>query len=140
MRHYGACSNDNVKRPYMGLAVPYDIPGPSFVSRLRRRNIATSPPQVGPFTKLPRGFQSYALGPVEGFRHAKANILRSEMAVKSRLSHSFSWLFSGSAKNEFSARLVDLVGEFFQRLKTGGIDCSHIPESEDNDRWKLVQT
>jgi hypothetical protein len=41
----------------------------------RRRNIATSSPQVGPLRKLLRGSWADALGEVEGFRHAKANIL-----------------------------------------------------------------
>jgi len=107
---------------------------------LRRRNIATSSPQVGPFGKLLGGSGAHALRPVEGFRHAKANILQSEMVVESCLSHSFSWLFSGSAENELSARLVNLVGEFVQCLKTGGVDRSHVPEPEDNDGWKLLQT
>jgi len=62
------------------------------------------------------------------------------MAVKSRLLHPLRWLFSGSAKNEFSSRFVHLVGEFLQCLKASGIDRSHVSEPEDNDGWKLVQT
>jgi len=80
---------------------------------LKRRNIATFLPQVGPFRELLRGDWAHALGPVEGFRHADANILQSQMVVKSRFSHSSNRLFPGSAKNELSARLVNLVGKFF---------------------------
>ena len=89
---------------------------------------------------LLRGFRAYAFGSVEGFCHAQANILPSEMAVKSRLLHPLRWLFPGSAKNEFSSRFVHLVGEFLQCLKASGIDRRHVPEPEDNDGWKLVQT
>jgi hypothetical protein len=63
---------------------------------------------------LLRGFSAHAFGQVEGFREAKANILRPEMAVKSCLLHPFRWLFSGSAKNELPRGFVDLVGEFLQ--------------------------
>src|ERR1700685_3278349 len=87
-----------------------------------------------------RGFRVDAFSSVQGFRHAEANILPSEMAVKSRLLHALRWLFSSSAKNEFSSRFVHLVGEFLQCLKASGIDRSHVSEPEDNDGWKLVQT
>ena len=86
------------------------------------------------------GFREYASSSVEGFRHAKANILPPEMAVKSCLLHTLRWLFPGSAKNEFSSRFVHLVGEFLQCLKASGIDRSHVPEPQDNDGGKLVQT
>ena len=62
------------------------------------------------------------------------------MAVKSRLSHPLRWLSPGSAKHELSPGLVDLIGEFLQCLKTSGIDRCHVPEPENNDGWKLVQT
>ena len=62
------------------------------------------------------------------------------MAVKSRLLHPLRWLFSGSAKNELSPGFVDLIGECLQCLKASGIDRRHVPEPEDNDGWKLVQT
>ena len=60
------------------------------------------------------------------------------MAVQSRFSNALSWLFSGSAKNELAARLVDLVREFFQGLKACGIDGRHITEPEDDDWRELV--
>jgi hypothetical protein len=67
-------------------------------------------------------------GPIEGVRDTQANILRSEMAVKSCFSQSLRWLLSGSAKNELSPGFVDLIGEFLQRLKASGIDGRHVPE------------
>lgn len=62
------------------------------------------------------------------------------MAVKARLLHPLRWLFSGSTKDQLSPGFMDLVGEFLQCLKARGIDRSHVPEPEDNDGWKLVQT
>ena len=62
------------------------------------------------------------------------------MAVKSRLLHPLRCLLSSSAKNEFSSRFVYLVCEFLQCLKASGIDRSHVPEPEDDDGGKLVQT
>src|SRR5580700_2264643 len=87
-----------------------------------------------------RGCRADAFSSIEGLRHVKANILPSEMAKKSRLLHAPRRLFPGSAKNEFSSRFVYLVCEFLQCLKASGIDRSHVPEPEDDDGGKLVQT
>ena len=89
---------------------------------------------------LLRSFRPHGFSPVEGFRHAHANILRSEVAVESCLLHTLRRLLSGSAKNELPSRIVDLVCEFLQCLQASGIDRRHVPESQDNDGWKLVQT
>ena len=83
---------------------------------------------------------THAFGPVKCVRDARANILKSEMAVKPRLSNPPGWLFRGSAKDELAAGLVYLGGEFFQRLKAGGIDGRHITEPQDDDGWNLIQT
>jgi hypothetical protein len=83
--------------------------------------------------------QRVCFGPVEGVRDAQANILRSEMAVKSCFPRPLRWLLSGPAKNELSPGFVDLIGEFLQRLKTSGIDGRHVPAPEDNDGVNVLR-
>lgn len=60
--------------------------------------------------------------------------------MRSCLLHRLRWLFSSSAKNELSPGFVALIGEFLQCLQASGIDRRHVPEPQDNDGWKLVQT
>ena len=87
-----------------------------------------------------RGFGVHALGPVEGFCHAAADILLAHMLVKFSLMHSHRRLFPCPTKNELSSGFVHAVGKILQRLQAGGIDGCHIAESKNNDRRQIGQT
>ena len=86
-----------------------------------------------------RGFGAQISGPVEGFGHTAADILRSHMLVKFSLMHSHRRLLPCSTKNELSSGFVHAVGKILQCLKASGIDSSHIPKSQNNDGWEIGQ-
>src|ERR1022692_4747955 len=86
---------------------------------------------------LLRGFGVQISGPVEGVSHTSADILLAHMLVKFSLMHSHLRLFPCPTKNELSPGFVHAVGKILQCLKASGIDCSHVPESQNNDGWEI---
>src|SRR5258708_37239517 len=86
-----------------------------------------------------RGFGAQISGPVEGFGHTAADILRSHMLVKFSLMHSHRLLLPCSTKNELSSGFLLAVGKILQCLKASGIDSSHIPRPQNNDGWQIGQ-
>ena len=87
-----------------------------------------------------RGFGVQISGPVEGFGHAAANILRAHMLVKFSLMHSHRRLFPCPTKNELSPGFVHVVGKILQCLQARGIDGCHIAEPKNNNRRQIGQT
>ncbi len=60
------------------------------------------------------------------------------MLLELSLLHQTRRLLARAAEDEASAGAVHHVRKFFQGLQAGGVDCGHIPQTQNHDRRQFL--
>src|SRR4051812_34781756 len=83
--------------------------------------------------------QVHSPRPVKCGLYVRANVFRTHMLLELSLSHELGWLFARTTKDERSSGLMQRIGDILKRFQSCGIDRSHVAQTQNHDRRKVLQ-